>query len=368
MWASQREITDYMPRGWQEFLRQPERLYGRPEEISVSPMFPFHRPEGNDLPEAAVDGQRAGTTYEALRDQVLDPHGVERAVLSHKLSMFAPASPNPHLAREVAIATNNWTIERWLDRDPRLYGLILAPTQTPDEAIAEIERMGQNDRMAGVLIAINAFAKPFGHPVYHPIYRAAAELDLPIVFHTGGDALSGTLSAHMAGGPPSTYAEYHTFLPQAMMTHLITLIAQGVFVKFPKLRVLVAGAGAAWLPAIFWRYDIEYSAYRRETPWLDRSPSDVLREHVRLTTYPLDVAPRPEQVARLLAAYRGMEDILVYGSGYPSWDTDTPASVAERIPSEWQRKVFRDNAIELFRWSAPAGRTEQPSADVGQMV
>jgi uncharacterized protein len=365
-WASQREITDYMPHGWREFLRQPER-HGRPEEISISPMFPYHRPQGNDLPESAVGGQRAGTTYEALRDQLLDPHGIERAVLSHKMSMFTPASPNPHLAREIAIATNNWTVDHWLARDDRLYSLILLPTQTPEDAIAEIERLGPNERMVGVLIAINAFAKPFGHPIYHSIYQAAAEHDLPVVFHTGGDALSGTLSAHSAGGPPSTYAEYHAFLPQAMMTHLITLIAQGVFVKFPNLRVLIAGAGAAWLPAIFWRYDIEYNAYRREAPWLRETPSDVLRRHIRLTTYPLDVAPQPQQVARLLRAYRGMEDILVYGSGYPSWDTDTPASIEERIPAEWHEQVFRENALKLFRWSVPAARSEQPKADVGQM-
>jgi predicted TIM-barrel fold metal-dependent hydrolase len=366
-WATQRELTDYMPRGWQEFLRQPERLLGRPEEIPILPMFPYHRAEGNVLPEATVDGQRAGTSYEVLRDQVLDPFGVDRAILSHGIGMYTPANPNPHLAREIATAANDWTLDKWVSRDERLFSLILAPTQIPDEAVAEVERLAGNPRMVGVLVAANSFAKPFGHPIYHPIYKAAAEHDLPIVFHTGGDALSGTLSATAGGGPPSTYAEYATLLPQAMMTHLITLIAQGVFVKYPNLRVLVAGAGAAWLPAIFWRFDIEYNAYRRETPWLRDTPSDVLRKHIRLTTYPLDVAPDPAQVARLLRAYPPMEDVLVYASGYPNWDADTPPGIAERIPTEWHSKVYRENALDLFRWSSRGARVEQPMADVGQM-
>jgi predicted TIM-barrel fold metal-dependent hydrolase len=145
------------------------------------------------------------------------------------------------------------------------------------------------------------------------------------------------------------------------------MIAQGVFVKYPKLRVLVAGAGAAWLPAIFWRFDIEYRAYRRETPWLTERPSDTLRRQIRLTTYPLDVAPRPAQVRQLLESFPGMERILIYASGFPSWDTDTPDSVSERIPDSWQDAVLRGNARELFRWDVPSERLEHIPDVVGSM-
>ena len=43
----------------------------------------------------------------------------------------------------------------------------------PDEAAAEVRRVGQNDRMVGIAMGNNTQAKPFGHPAYHPIYKAA---------------------------------------------------------------------------------------------------------------------------------------------------------------------------------------------------
>jgi predicted TIM-barrel fold metal-dependent hydrolase len=364
-WSSQREITDYLPRGWREFLRQPERYATGVDEIPILPLYPYHRPDGDELLDAS--GSLVAAGYDALRDGVLDAQGVERAILFPRLGMLMPSVPNPHLAREATQAINDWTIDRWLDRDERLRGLILVPSQTPEDAVGEIERLAGEVRMAGVLMAANPMSKPFGHPIYHPIYRAAVESDLPVVFHTGGDASPESLTAPAGGGPPSSYAEHAAFTPQPFMTHLVSMIAQGVFVKYPELRVLVAGAGAAWLPAIFWRFDIEYRAYRRETPWLTERPTDTLRRQIRLTTYPLDVAPRPAQVRQLLESFPGMEKILLYASGFPSWDTDTPDGIRERIPRSWQDAVFSGNAQEFFRWRVPAERRERTADVVGAM-
>jgi uncharacterized protein len=364
-WTNQTEITDYLSRGWREYLRQPARLGIGIDEISIQPLFPYHRADGDELLDES--GRLVPASYEQLREKVLDCGGVERAVLYPRHGMMLASAPNPHLAREVTKAVNTWTVDRWLDRDERLRALILVPSQTTEEAVAEIERLAGDPRMAGVLLAGNPMSKPFGHPVYHPIFRAAAEHDLPVVFHTGGDAAPEALTAHAGGGTPSTYAEFAVLSPQAFMTHLISMIVQGVFVKFPDLRVLVTGTGAAWLPAIFWRFDIEHQAHRRETPWVTERPSDTLRRQIRLTTYPLDVAPEPERVRRLLRSFPGMEDILVFGSGFPAWNTDMPDTIRDRIPDEWHEKVFSVNAERLFRWEAPERRRTQPASAVGAM-
>jgi len=79
----------------------------------------------------------------------------------------------------------------------------------------------------------NGLGKPFGHPVYHPIYAAAAEASLPVAIHLGGDAVPDTLTHPTAGGLPSTYAEFRVVGAQALMTHLVSLIGQGVFELFP---------------------------------------------------------------------------------------------------------------------------------------
>jgi predicted TIM-barrel fold metal-dependent hydrolase len=358
-WADQAEVLEFMPTGWQQYLGQPARLPGPLKSMPLAPMFPYRRPDGDTL--AGADG----SSYETLRDQVLDPWGVERAVLCHDLGGLSPARTNPYLARVTATAINDWTRERWLSRDERLSALLVVPNQTPDDGVAEIERLGDDPRIAGVLLAANGLSKPFGHPLYHPILAAAAERGLPVVIPAGGDAITETLSATMAAGMPSSYTEYAVFASQALATHLVSLIAEGVFVKYPDLRVLISGAGVAWMPSVLWRFDTDYAAYRRETPWLDVPPSEYLRRHVRICTYPLDVTARPEQLTQFLRAFRGLEDLLVFGSGYPGWDTDSPESIADRIPDEWRDKILRENAQALFRWDVQPHRETPPAADVG---
>src|SRR5437763_14859063 len=75
------------------------------------------------------------------------------------------------------------------------------------------------------------------------------------------------------------------------MTHLVSMIVHGVFEKFPGLRVLLMEAGVAWIPAVPWRFDMDYRGLRREAPWLRRAPSEYFNEHVRGTTQPLDIEP-----------------------------------------------------------------------------
>jgi hypothetical protein len=224
-------------------------------------------------------------------------------------------------------------------------------------AAAEIERNAGESRMVGVLLAANGLSRPFGHPAYDPILAAAAEHDLPVVIHVGGDSISESLSHPSAGGLPTMFAEFAMFTPQAAMTHLVSLICQGAFDRNPELRVMFSGAGAAWLPSVMWRCDTEYSAYRREVPSLKYKPSEYVRRQVRICTQPFDVSPRPEQLMRFMDAFGGFEDLLIFGSGYPNWNTDWPDDVAALIPAGWSEKVFDSNAREFFRWD----RSKEPA-------
>jgi predicted TIM-barrel fold metal-dependent hydrolase len=359
-WSGQAEIMEYMGKGWREFLGEPDSLPGGAGAIPVLPGWPYPRPAGDRLANEAS----AGTSYEDLRRDVLDGGLVDRVIVSHDLTMLTSALPNTHLARELARAANDWTIDRWLDADPRVHGLVLLPNQVSEHAVAELERVGSHPKMVGVLLGANGLGKPFGHPAYDPIYDAAAALELPVVIHTGGEAVAETLTHPTAGGLPTSFGEYQALNAQPMATHLVTLVGQGVFEKFPGLQVFLVGTGAAWLPSVVWRFDTDYMAYRREAPWVKRFPSEYVREHVRISTWPLERAPTPEQLAKLLNAFDGMEDMLVYASGYPSWDTNGPEEAASRVPAGWHAKVFRSNALDLFRWGTDSGHGRADSAPV----
>ena len=110
---------------------------------------------------------------------------------------------------------------------------------------------------------------------------------------------------------------------------------------------------------MLWRFDAEYKGLRREVPWLKRLPSEYFARHVWVTTQPLEVAPRKENVIELLRSMH-LEDRLVYSSDYPHWDADEIDYLTTRLPGDWHRGVFFGNACRLYDWKEED--IEQPRA------
>jgi uncharacterized protein len=138
---------------------------------------------------------------------------------------------------------------------------------------------------------------------------------------------------------------------QPLMTHLMSLIVQGVLDRFPGLRVLVAGAGMAWLPCWLWRFDSDHRAYAaRETPWMKRFPSEQVLEQVRVASYCCGPVRGQPGFPRFTASAEWLDRVLCYGGGYPRWDSDSSEDAAACFPTEWRGAILRDNALALFRW------------------
>jgi uncharacterized protein len=349
-WSSPLELAAYLSPGWQEYIGRPGLFPGGRGMAPLLPPPGWRHPESDWLPEATpVAGTPASDP--GLLDAKLEERGVERAVLVPATALLAGALPHTGYSLELMRALNDWTLERWLAGGSRLYGLVSIPTQLPEEAVAEIRRVGSHPRMIGVLLSGNGMGRPFGHPAYHPIYAAAAEAGLPLVLHAGVEAPPNTASQPTAGGIPSTFAEWHVLRAQPVMTHLMSLIVQGVLDRWPGLRVLVAGAGVAWLPGWLWRFDSDYKAYAaRETPWMKRFPSEQLLDQVRVSTYSCAPVHEAPGFSRFLGSAEWLDRVLCYASGYPRWDSDTPEAAAACFPAEWRPAILSENAQTLFRW------------------
>lgn len=350
-WPTADALYPYLSAGWREFVMAPTRA-GLPP-IPLVPMQMCPNPAGSTCrPDAFPgEGRAAGSDIPLMCKQLLDPMRIERAVLDYGAGMFLSAHPHPHYATEVARAANDWTIDNWLSgQDDRLYAAVMVATQIPEAAAAEIRRVGGHPRMCEVVLLSSGLGKPFGHPAYDPIYAAAVEMDLPVAIHVGGEATPLHGMSTMGSGMPSYYFEVHTQSAQGIMSHLMSLIVQGVFEKFPRLRVLLVESTLAWVPWLLWSMDAGYKGIRRETPWLKRHPSEYFYDHVRMTTQPLDSAPFDEQLVELLKMFNG-EEVLCFASDYPHWDGDEAEHVSRRLPAEWLPKVFRENAWEWYGWN-----------------
>jgi len=304
-------------------------------------------------------GGSPGSDYQLMCTQLLDRYDVEFAILGGDEGIEVSTLANPHLASALARAANDWMVQEWLGKDPRLKGSIVVAPQDPTGAAEEIRRIGEHPDMVQVIVSSGS-QRPYGDPFYRPIFVAAAELGLPVAAHLGGQ---GGVNANPTGtGPPSYFWEAHALLCETGMGHVASLIAHGVFETLPGLRFVLIECGVAWLPAILWRLDADYKALRKETPWLDRLPSEVAREHIRLTTQPLE---QPKDIRHLWSALEAIdgERTLLFATDYPHWDFDDPERV--RIPPAWRDRVLRENARELYRLPLPATGAAAPQPHAG---
>jgi predicted TIM-barrel fold metal-dependent hydrolase len=353
-WVSEKDLLPYLSADARGFVEGSSQ--GNYPLIPPFLMVPHTSGLNKRLDGFGPDGQPPGSHFETLRHQLLDGTGISRGVLSYDITSVA-ALRNIYFTAEVARAVNDWSLEQWIARDDRLYGAVLVPTALPEEAAKEIRRLGRHPRMAEVILVSNSLGKPFGHPSYHPIYEAAHEVGLPVAIHVAGDGYG--FSQISAGGVPSTRLEFHTVIPQPMVHHLVSFVTHGVFERYPELKLLIVEAGVSWLPWLMWNFDAHAKLLRRESPWVKRDPSDYIRDHVRLTTQPLESSPRSDQLIDLFEAVGGVEDILCFATDYPHWDGDDPTYIASRIPKAWWPKVFYQNALRLYGWKeealAPAG-------------
>ena len=337
-WENVHVIEPYMDPFFRDYLQRGESP-GR--EVMPKATRPWIHPEGFVRTDVNPAGVNPGSDYEMMRAKILDKYDYDYAILTAEEAIWVSTLANAYYATALARAHNDWLIDTWLKKDKRLKGSLVIAPQDPGAAAAEIRRVGDHPDIVQVLVTSGA-PRPYGDPFYHPIWEAASEMGLVIAAHLGGEVGQ---HAPIACGQPTFFWEAHALLCQTGMAHVASFIAHGVFEKWKNLKFLLIECGVSWLPGILWRLDADYKALRKETPWLKHLPSEYAREHIRLTTQPLEQPKNIEHLWNVLEAIDGKHTLL-YASDYPHWDFDSPETL--QIPPEWRDNIFDLNARELY--------------------
>ncbi|MGN6700495.1 MAG: amidohydrolase family protein [Thermomicrobiales bacterium] len=286
-----------------------------------------------------------GSAYEQLRDEHLDVWQVDYALLTGASVYGASVIPDPDFAAALSRAFNDWTLEHCLARDERLLMAMAVSTGDPQLAVQEIERIGANPRVRAIMLPTGN-RMPYGNRFYHPIWEACERHGLVAGVHIANEG------AGMAGPPtgvgyPTYYIETRMARPQMAMAHAVSLIAEGVFEKFPGLKFLFDEADQFWAAGLMWHMDADWKSLRDQTPWVKRLPSEYFLEHIRVGSQPMLEAASDAQFMCMLDAMHA-ERTLVYSSDWPHWDWDDPATTFPKLPERLHKRVFAENARELF--------------------
>lgn len=316
-----RYITDY---GWKPIKTVPFNQVRKGSKYRAD-TFAENAPPGSD--------------FELLKKQLLDENDITYAVIGGWFHEATVATGWFEFAAARASAYNDYTIDKWLSKDKRLLGSITIP-RDPVAAVKEIERVGSHPQMVQVMMSIGNFS--WGEPQYHPIFEAANRHGLAIGMHLSADiSVSG-------GDFLRYYVAWRSAHPQAYMTQVISLITNGVFDKYPDLKVALIEGGFEWVPFMMNRMDAAYKGLRQETPWVKRMPSDYFRDNMRFSTQPWhDIS---EKHLLSIIDMMGSEDMLMFSTDYPHWDFDSPKrTLPPKISKSLQHKILYENAKDLYK-------------------
>ncbi|HTE87214.1 MAG TPA: amidohydrolase family protein, partial [Dehalococcoidia bacterium] len=283
----------------------------------------------------------------------MDEEGIDVAVIfGTPVALTVNGLADKGLAQAMCHGVNRWLVEEYLPADSkRLKGVGLIPCQDPAAAATELEFLAKQAGIVSAMLPTNVYGINMGDRRFDPIYATAQDIGMPLSVHpqTGHDGEYGRWGVMGAGSERmEKYAYVHatafTFELQIALMHMI---GEGVFDRFPRLKVAYTEGGAGWLP--FWaeRLDEHQEKLRPQWPDLQRRPSEIIAsEQVAFTC-------EPEERTLPYVLDRVGETQVMYASDYAHWDCEFPNSVRmlSRIEGLDERRrsvVLGQNAIHWF--------------------
>ncbi len=281
-----------------------------------------------------------GSDLALLQAKALDAFGTRFAIIN--CLWGAQALFAEDMAAALIRAVNDWVAAEWLDRDTRLRASIMVPSQSPELAVEEIERRAGDPRFVQVLV-LAGLDMLLGRRAYWPIFEAAQKHDLPVGIHAG----STYRHPPSASGWPSYLLEDYVSNTQLFAAQLASLVSEGTFAKFRRLKVVLIESGFTWLPAFAWKFNKTWRGVRTEVPWVTRPPFDVIRDHVRLTMQPTDA---PADAATVAAAIEllGSDELLLFATDFPHWQFDGDEVLPPGLPEPMLQKILVDNPLSTY--------------------
>ena len=252
--------------------------------------------------------------------------------------------------------------------DTRLLPTCYVPLEDFDRA----REAAQNALRLGASALLVPSRCPQKHAHSHvgldPVWAIAQEAGIPIVFHVGGEEKMASAYKNnglpavpdFQGGDDNFTSVTYMPIPNSVMQTLSTLIFDGVFDRFPRLKWGAIELGASWVPGWMRAMDAAAVAFTRNETRLQRlsaKPSELVQRQVRVTPY-------PHEDAGWIARNSG-DGVCLFSSDYPHieggrhplkrFDESLQGCSAAAV-----RGFYADNFIDLMGSGLPTQLRRQP--------
>jgi predicted TIM-barrel fold metal-dependent hydrolase len=284
----------------------------------------------------------------AARLALMDAWGVDAGVVFPTIGILWDKERDPELAMAWARAYNNWQLDFVAPARERLWPIAHVPLYDAKLAREELERclaLG----FRGMFVAPEpVLGRRPSHPDFDPIWALLQEAELPFCLHVivrfnrslGGvsqwyDREQGEFNAVFGFGLGGTYQ---------LIPAISSIVCDGLFDRFPRLRAFVVEAGGGWAGYVMDRLDEKHARFGSQT--MKRRPSDYFRENVWVA------CDTTERGIGATCELLGEEHVL-WGSDYPHIDAHVaaPDEIRAALASLGERRrrlVLGENARKLF--------------------
>ncbi len=296
-----------------------------------------------------LDGCPPASYDPQARVAMMDEWGVDVAVLFPTIGILPFPVEDTALANAYCRAYNSWQMDFAAPICARVAPIAVVNWHDPQAAEAELDRcLAAGFKGLFVPPETVAGARP-GSARFDGLWRRCEAADVPACLHVivrfGGAAVP--FPSWQATTPGPTFG-FGLGATGQLIPALSSIVLDGVFDRFPRLKMVAVEAGCGFAAYLMDRLDEKHRHFSAFSN-LARKPSDYVRRNCYFVA-----EPEERTIAAMLQLVG--EDRILWGSDFPHIDStlDAPrlirASVA-RLSESQQRAVLGDNAAHVFSLS-----------------
>jgi predicted TIM-barrel fold metal-dependent hydrolase len=190
----------------------------------------------------------------------LDDVGIEWTVLYPTQALAYGKIVSLDYAVAAARAYNDWLHDTYLKFNPRFKGMAIIPMQDPQEAAKELRRAVTELGMLGAMMPSNGLPSLLGSKSYWPVYQEADRLGCCLAVHGGVHDRFGM--DHM-----NLYVPVHALgHPWGLAINCANIVYNGIFDRFPRVRIAFLEGGIAWLLLLLERLHASHETHFQYIP------------------------------------------------------------------------------------------------------